>query len=82
MNKSVLNLARVAVIVSAAAVTIAAAANSLQAVSLLIAGLIFRDFFSSKIYDPIFKDESAQTWAFNGIKKWATRRRPTSKFDI
>jgi hypothetical protein len=81
MKKRLLTTARIAVIVVSTVVTIYAA-SSPEALGLLIAGMIVRNFFSSKIYDPIFKDQSAQEWLYKGIKKWAARKRPDLYFDI
>jgi hypothetical protein len=81
MKKPLITIVRVIVILASIGVTLYAT-RSLTALGFLIAGNIFKNFFSAKIYDPIFQDQSAQSWAISGIKKWATRRRPKLKFDI
>jgi len=82
MKTILLNLVRLGVILGS--VIYGAYALVIMPKTVLAAGLlvVFRNLFSDKLYDPIFKDESAQGWAWGHIKKLATRKRPTPKFDV
>ena len=82
MKQIAINLTRLLTIMFAVSTTIYAASKSSQTIIFLICGLIFKDFFSSSIYDPIFKQQSAQGWAISGIKKWASRRKPIKGYDV
>lgn len=83
MKNYALNTLRLLVLAAAIVVGFYSVLNSWKATLTTVALFVLRNLFSEQVYDPIFKNQSAQSWAWSQLKKRTTRKRPAhNRFDV
>lgn len=69
MKNTLINLARIGIILGSAFLVIEAASTSIKSIVMVFAGIFFKDYFTRGVYDPIFGEGTAQDWLMSALKR-------------